>query len=379
MNEQALQRLRNSFLANFNERGEIGASLSLWERGEEILSLPGGVADVKTRAPWTERTLIPIYSATKPAAASAFLLALHRAGMTPECSVGELWPHFPSPYLSIGDVLSHQAGLASLARQASIFDLDDCIAAIEQTRPAWLPPQHGYHPHTYGPILDALMRFLTGKRIGEYWEEEIRRPLDLDFYIGLPESEFYRVGVLYPGRANPAQLKTPFYEQYLHSGTAIYRAFNSITGLGSVHLMNMPKAWMSASPSSGGLASARGLAMFYQAALGYGKIPLFPVEVRDWLRTPLVQGDDLTLLEVTAFSCGAMCDPLLPDGTPARRLYGDHGFGHTGAGGAHGFAEPCSGMSMGYVMNAMELSVLPGEKTTALAHALLSGGETAVQ
>lgn len=375
MTEPTLQRLRNAFLANFDQRGEIGASLSLWQQGEELLSLHAGVADVKTGTPWTERTLIPIYSATKPASAAAFLLALHRAGMSPECSVGEIWPRFPAPYLSIGDVMSHQAGLAALSRQASIFDLDDCIAAIEQTRPAWLPPQHGYHPHTYGPILDALMRFLTGKRIGEYWEEEIRRPLNLDFYIGLPEAEFYRVGVLYPGRADASRLHSPFYEQYLHSGTAIYRAFNSITGLGSVHLMNMPRAWTSASPSSGGVASARGLAMFYQALLGYGHARVFPDDVLAWLATPLVQGDDLTLLEETSFSCGAMCDPLQPDGTPARRLYGDHGFGHTGAGGAHGFAEPRSGISMGYTMNAMEMSVLPGKKTTALAHAVLLGSD----
>ncbi len=371
MIEPTLQRLRQAFNANFDQRGEIGASISLWEQGREILALHRGIANAQTGMPWTDSTLIPVYSATKPASAAAFLLALHREGMTPDCSIGEIWPRFPAPYLSIGDVLSHQAGLAALARQASIFDLDDCIAAIEETRPAWLPPQHGYHPHTFGPLLDGMMRFLTGKRIGEFWETEIRRPLGLDFYIGLPETEFYRVGVLYPGRADAAKLHTPFYEQYLRSGTAIHRAFNSVTGLGSVHLMNMPRAWASASPSSGGVASARGLAMFYQAVLGYGKVPVFPDETLVWLQTPLAQGDDLTLLEQTAFSCGAMCDPLLPDGSPARHLYGAHGFGHTGAGGAHGFAEPRSGISFGYVMNAMELSVLPGEKTTALAHAVL--------
>lgn len=368
------ENLVRAFDANFERHGEIGASISLWAHGEEIFSLHRGLADVKTGIAWREDTLVPIYSATKPASAACVLLALHRRGLTPETEVGEFWPRFPAPFLTFGDVLSHQAGLAALARPADLFDLEDCVSAIEATRPAWLPPMHGYHPHTYGPILDQLMVSLCGERIGSFWEREVRAPLGLDFYIGLPESEFHRVGTLYPGKAAPALLHTPFYEQYFKKGSPIHRAFSSITGLGSVHLMNTPRARTSASPASGGIATARGLARFYQALLGYcGGRKVFPPEILSWLSARRVQGNDLTLLEQTAFSCGAMCDPVLPDGAPLRTLYGRHGFGHTGAGGAHGFAEPAAGFSMAYTMNAMEISVLPGEKTSSLVRAALAG------
>ncbi len=369
----SFEPLIGAFDANFSQRGEIGASVSLWLRGQEIFSLHRGTADVKTGLPWQHDTLIPIYSATKPASAACVLLALYRRGMTPDVEIGELWKNFPSPFLTVGEVLSHQGGLAAFVRPADIFDLEDCVAAAEKSRSAWLPPMHGYHPHTYGPILDWLMVCLCGERIGTFWEREVRAPLGLDFYIGLPESEFYRVGTLYPGKVNPSQLHTPFYEQYFRKGTPIYRAFNSITGLGSVHLMNTPRARTSASPASGGLATAHGLAQFYQTLLGYcGGRNVFPEEVLAWLSSRRVQGNDLTLLEQTAFSCGAMCDPTLPDGSPLRTLYGRHGFGHTGAGGAHGFAESATGLSFAYTMNAMEFSVLPGVKTSSLVSAALS-------
>ena len=196
-------------------------------------------------------------------------------------------------------------------------------------------------------------------------------PLGLDLYIGLPESEHHRVGTLYPGKAAGLNLNTPFYKQYLASGTPIFRAFHSLSGMDSVRAMNTPAAWASASPASGGIATADGLARFYQSLMGYGTGNLFPPAVLRDLATIRTQGDDLTLLTPTAFSCGAMLDPRNAEGKPIRRLFGGTGFGHAGAGGSHAFALPDQGISFAYTMNQMELSVLPAHKTTELLSALL--------
>ena len=122
------------------------------------------------------------------AASATLLLALHQQGASPQMSMGELWPEFPLPYASIAQMMSHQCGLAAFSRTASVFDHEDCVRALEETVPAWQPPEHGYHPHTYGVMLDELMLRLTGERLWRYWEEYIRKPLNLDFYIRLPES-----------------------------------------------------------------------------------------------------------------------------------------------------------------------------------------------
>lgn len=327
-----------------------GTSVSVWQHGQEILTLHEG---------WPDDSLVPVYSATKPAAALCLLLALHDCCQTPELEVGAIWPAFPAPRCSIAQLLSHQCGLAALAEQAPLDNLDACRAAIERSTPAWLPPQHGYHPQTFGPLVDILMLELSGMRVGTFWEQRLRLPWNLDFYIGLPESEFHRVAALQAPRLQPGYMQQDaFYKKYFDTGSAVYRAFHSITGYGTPREMSTPAAWQCASPAKGGVASARGLARFYQMLMSEA----VPAVVRDWLSTPQCSGWDETLQQPTAFTCGAMCEPA--------HLFPGGGFGHAGAGGSHAFCTPGTGLSFAYVMNRMELGNLPGSRVTQLLHLL---------
>lgn len=327
-----------------------GASVSVWQHGQEILTLHEG---------WPDDSLVPVYSATKPAAALCLLLALHDCCQTPELEVGAIWPAFPAPRCSIAQLLSHQCGLAALAEQAPLDNLDACRAAIERSTPAWLPPQHGYHPQTFGPLVDILMLELSGMRVGTFWEQRLRRPWNLDFYIGLPESEFHRVAALQAPRLQPGYMQQDaFYKKYFDTGSAVYRAFHSITGYGTPREMSTPAAWQCASPAKGGVASACGLARFYQMLMSEA----VPAVVRGWLSTPQCSGWDETLQQPTAFTCGAMCEPA--------HLFPGGGFGHAGAGGSHAFCTPDTGLSFAYVMNRMELGNLPGSRVTQLLHLL---------
>lgn len=163
MNEY--RQITEAFQENFRNYGELGASVSVWKEGREIVSLHSGFAAADKTRPWTEHSLVPVYSATKGAASAALLLALHQQGASPQMSMGELWPEFPLPYASIAQMMSHQCGLAAFSRTASVFDHEDCVRALEETVPAWQPPEHGYHPHTYGVMLDELMLRLTGERL----------------------------------------------------------------------------------------------------------------------------------------------------------------------------------------------------------------------
>lgn len=339
----------------FRENLAGGASVSVWRHGLEILTLSGGEG-------WSKDTLVPIFSATKPASALCLLLALHDCCRGPELEVGDIWPAFPAPHCTVGQLLSHQCGLAALAESAPLEDLAACRDAIEKASPAWLPPQHGYHPQTFGPLVDILLLELTGMRVCEFWEQRIRRPLGLDFYIGLPESEFHRVAQLQAPRIQPGHMqKDEFYKKYFDTGSSVYRAFHSIVGYGTPREMSTPAAWRCGSPAKGGVASARGLAQFYQCLLA----DFIPTEVRDWLATPQCSGWDNTLQQHTAFTCGAMCEPayLFPGG----------GFGHAGAGGSHAFCAPDSGLSFAFVMNRMELGNLPGARVERLLMLLSTG------
>ena len=330
-----------------------GASVSVWQHGQELLTLHAG---------WPVDSLVPVFSATKPASALCLLLALHDCCQSPELVVGDIWPDFPVPSCTIAQVLSHQCGLAALAEPAPLEDLDACRAAIERSVPGWLPPRHGYHPQTFGPLVDILLRELTGMRVGEFWEQRIRCPFGLDFYIGLPESEFHRVSPLQAPRIQPGYMQQDvFYQKYFDATSSVYRAFHSIVGYGTPREMSTPAAWQCASPAKGGVASARGLAQFYQLLMG----DALPADVRDWLSTPQCCGWDETLQQETAFTCGAMCEPA--------HLFPGGGFGHAGAGGSHAFCAPSTGISFAYVMNRMELGNLPGNRVLSLLELLPSG------
>ena len=170
----SLGELLDLFEENFRSRGEIGASVSVWWRGEEVLSAGEGWCEKERLRKWTSGTVVPVYSATKGPAAATLLLALDSHGLGPETPVREVWPGFPLEEATFGELLSHQCGLAALDRRASLWDHAEVVAAIEAQVPAWRPGEgHGYHPRTFGALLEEPVRRLTGRTLGEEWRERI--------------------------------------------------------------------------------------------------------------------------------------------------------------------------------------------------------------
>ena len=369
-----LGKVLEVFERNFRDRGELGASISIWWDGVELISAGHGWCERERHREWTERTLVPVYSATKVPAAASLLLALESRGLSAETPVREVWPRFPVAAARFTDVLSHQCGLAALDQKAGVFDHAEVVAAIEAQLPAWdLRQGHGYHPRTFGALVDEPVRRLTGQTLGSFWQQNIAAPLGLDFWIGLPESEWPRVARLYPGKAGKDDLADGFYQQLSTSGTFTRRAFSSPRGLHAIHEMNEPRAWSAGLPALGGVGTASALAKFYQAAIGSIESPLSPA-VRHALATPRTAGEDRVLLRPTVFTCGAQQDPLDGTGNKLRQLYGPSvcAFGHPGAGGSHGLGDPETGISFAYVMNQMELSVMPGVRCMEMVEALFS-------
>lgn len=370
----ALGKVIEVFERNFRDRGELGASVSVWWQGTELLSHGHGWCEREMQRGWTERTLVPVYSATKVPAAATLLMALESRGLDEETPVAEVWPGFPVKGAGFHHLLSHQCGLPVLDHKAHVLEHDSVVEAIESQIPAWaLGDGHGYHPRTFGALVEEPVRRLTGMPLGECWRKFIAEPLGLDFWIGLPESEWPRVARLYPGKAGKDDLADAFYKQLTTSGTFTRRAFSSPRGLHAIHEMNESRAWAAGLPALGGITTASALAKFYQAAIGSIRSPMSP-SVLHALATLRSSAEDRVLLRPTAFTCGAQRDPLDPSGRKLRHIYGPSvsAFGHPGAGGSHGFGDPETGVSFAYVMNQMDLSVMPGLKCVEMVEALFS-------
>jgi CubicO group peptidase (beta-lactamase class C family) len=366
-----LDAVKLAFRKNFEEHGELGASVSIWKEGVEVLNLADGWCAREQTNPWKSSTIVPFYSATKALSSATLLMLLEENGLSPGDLVCRVWPDFPNSSATFSELLSHQCGLAALDQKSSVFNHQQVIAAIEAQKPNWdLGVGHGYHPRTFGFLVDEPVRLLTGKPLGEVFHERIAEPLGLELWIGLPESEFGRVATLYPGKMDKNDLASGFYKEFNQSGTLVRRAFSSPSGLQGVHEMNTPKAWQAGLPAMGGVGTAQSLAKFYQVAIG--AIPFFSDDVLEWMRTPVVTGDDRILMTPTRFSCGFQLDPLDENGDKIRHNYGKgmRAFGHPGAGGSHAFGDPDTGISYAYIMNQMDLSVLPGPKSTGIIEAL---------
>ncbi len=118
--------------------------------------------------------------------------------------VAEFWPEFAQAgkdEITLAQLLSHQAGLCALDEAADVTDYPAVITALEKQEPLWPPgTAHGYHARTFGFLLDELVRRIAGITLSEYWRATFADPLDLDIWIGLPDSEQERVATDLPGQ-----------------------------------------------------------------------------------------------------------------------------------------------------------------------------------
>lgn len=376
-----LSKISELFRVNFERRGELGASLSIWHEGREIVSLADGFADRHKTRPWTAQTPVLVWSSTKGLASACVLHALRKEAVALATPVCDLWPEFAQSgkeTVTIAQVLSHQAGLAALDLPAPAHDYDAVVEALAAQTPNWpLGTGHGYHPRTYGWLLDAILRAVDGTpgmTLGRYWRTYFGVPLGLDFWIGgLPPEIAATVSpVVLPKVGAPARSPL-FYEALRQKDSLTARAFHSPRGLATITSMNTPEARKLSLPAFGGIGTAHALAKFY-AMLAEGGA-LEGVRYFDSIApmtTALVNGPDHILLRPTAFSAGYMHDPVDATGQKVRHLFGPsvQAFGQPGSGGSLAFADPENRISFAYVMNQMEPGVMPNEKALDLVEAI---------
>lgn len=367
-------RLEPLFHENFERFGELGAAISVWQNGKAIFDLHGGYREARREQSWTADTLVLIWSATKGIGSACVLHVLQENKIDLDRRVAEFWPQFAQSgkeNVTIGQLLSHQAGLATLDRPVDVLDYPSVIQALEEQAPLWSPgTAHGYHARTFGFLLDEIVRRIAKKTLSEYWRETFAKPLQLDLWIGLPESENGRVATMYAAKAGQQAEPKQFYIELSTKGTLARKVFTSPHGLHSVSGMNEPAIRAQSFVSFGGIATANSLAKFYAMLANDGELDgqkYFSKKALDWMKTTLTDGMDRVFQIPTAFSAGFM-----KDSAKARRLFGPSAssFGHPGAGGSHAFADPENNVCFTYVMNQMEQSLLPNEKSLRLVDAI---------
>ncbi len=346
------ERVRQAFAANFSERGEVGASLCLIVGGETVLDLWGGHADAERIRAWQSETIANVYSSTKGVAALAAAMLADRGLLDVEAPVARYWPEFAQAgkeAITVRQLLTHEAGLAGIDEELpdlGVLDWDHMIGAIERQAPLWTPGEGlGYHAVTYGWLVGEVIRRITGKTCGEFVRDEIAAPLGIDFFIGLPASEDARTAdMIPPASGNPIEPPDP------DSLAAKALGFVNPRVAGTVN----SREWRAAElPAANGHGNARSLARIYAAMARGGELDgarLLSPEGVAAAAAHAVTADDLVLGFPVKRALGFLIS--LPGG---RYEWGPNPntYGHSGAGGSIGFADPDAEIGFGYVMNQM--------------------------
>jgi CubicO group peptidase (beta-lactamase class C family) len=340
-----LQPVRELFEEAVERRPGWSGSLAVYLEGELVVDLWGGPS-------YGEKSLQFGYSSTKGAASLCLALLTGRGELDPDRAVSEYWPEFAEAGkkdIPVRWLLSHQAGLVSIDGG---FTLDDYIEHTElagrlaRQQPYWKPGQgHGYHPLTWGTLVDELTRRVTGISLGEFYEAEIRRPHTIDFFLGLPDEEQSRVvgSVEQSARADDPH-------EWPTGGLALL-ALNADSQFPTLSdLERSPRVRAAALPAVSGVGSARGLAKLYATSVtGCGGPPLLSTRTTTEIGTPQVHGPDLVLPFVTSFGLGFQ--------TPTSRLplAGAGSFGHDGYAGSLGLCSPRHGLAVGFFTDHVPL------------------------
>jgi CubicO group peptidase (beta-lactamase class C family) len=376
--------VRDVFVANFHERGEVGGAVCVVIDGDVVVDLWGGVRDPKSGAPWLADTMTLIHSTTK--GLSALVLALmHTRGLLDyDERVTTYWPEFGQvgkQDITVRLLLAHQAGLFAFDEHVDgdvVADLDRLAGVMERQPPIWPPGERqAYHAITLGFYENELVRRIdpAGRTIGQVLHEDIAVPLGVgnEVYIGAPSAlpDERLAALIPPGRlAQLTSLPIRLVIDAARPHSVLHRALIANPGTGFYVSPEHVIVRDLEVPSGGAIATARAIATVYGAfARPAGPLNVRPETIEELSAPPAPARrgyDDACLHGDARFSLGFMKpSDLMPFGSEVA-------FGAPGAGGSMGFADPALRLGYGYVTDRMGVALQGDPRDLALRRSLRS-------
>lgn len=379
--------LLDCFIANFSERGERGASLCIRVGGETKVDIWGGVGNRDSR-PWTRDSVSVVFSATKGATALCAHILASRGELDLDAPVTRYWPEYGKhgkDRTTVAMLLNHSAGVPGFREQLApggLGDWDYMISRIEDEEPWWEPgSRNGYHLINIGWTVGEVVRRVSGLSLGTFFAREVAAPLGLDFWIGLPEdkeAQVIDVDPFLPGQywtlVDDPLPKLVVEDPGHPAAVAItnmgeFIAYDPETGDYGANSRLVKGAEIG---GAGGVTNARGLAGMYDPLATGGGSLVSADHVWKMSQVSMASHQDPILRIPTRFALGYMkaMDNRRWWGPDFQTLLiGDRAFGHVGAGGSLGMADPDCGLSFGYTMNRMGPGSLLNPRGQALVDA----------
>lgn len=370
--ELQFEAVREAFAALFDNPQERGAALCIQIGGETVVDLWAGTADKDGAQAWHSDTILNLFSCTKTFTAVTALQLVAEGKLALDVPVAQYWPEFAAAgkqSITLRHLLSHQAGLPALREllpPEALYDWPRMTAALAAETPWWSPGTgHGYAAITYGWLVGELLRRADHRGPGESIMARVARPLGLDFHVGLPDEEFHRVAHIARGKGNVGdEAAQRLLQVTMREPEAMAtRAFTNPPSV--LTSTNKPEWRRMEQPAANGHGNARSLAGFYAGLLDGS---LLEPELLAELTREHSLGMDKTLMTPTRFGLGCMLDQ--PKVANATFGLGAGAFGHPGAGGSVGFADPEHDVAVGFSVNTLGPYVLMDPRAQHLVRVL---------
>ncbi|MFF3904552.1 serine hydrolase domain-containing protein [Streptomyces sp. NPDC001848] len=352
-----------------------GAQLAAYVHGRRVVDLWAGEGVEGS-------SLTTLFSISKGAAHLVVALLVQDGVLDLDRTVASYWPEFAAEgkdRLTLRELLEHKAGVVGVDGGFTAGELADdrlIAARVAGQKPLWEPgTAYGYHGWVVGALTGEVVRRVTGRSIQELYEERVRAPHGLDFHLGLPEElepRWREVQPLVPTPEQAEALAARAAEPDSIRGVAFNQ--NAPEPVDMVAFANTRSVRALGATSSGGVGNARGVAGMYAATISTldGRPPLLTpdtVAAFSGLRTP---GTDLVTGQTDHFGLGF---EYLAGRYP---FLGPDAFGHSGATGSLGFADPASGVAYAYTRRRFAFPSGEGAspENGRLAHSVLRAAAT---
>ncbi|MCR4265023.1 serine hydrolase [Nitratireductor sp. ZSWI3] len=350
--DPAFSSVRDAFAANFEEGMEVGACCAVFVEGRKVVDLWGGYTDETSSVEWSRDTIVNLMSVAKGVASLSIHRLVSQGKLELDEPIARYWPEFAKngkDRILVRHALDHRAGIPIIEDplwSGAVYDWDAMIRALEAQTPIFpVGQQPAYHTVTMSFLLGELVRRVTGDSLGSYFKREIAEPLELDYWLGLPESEHSRCARFIP-----------------------WTGYNNRTGNGDGPPELLIKAWQQFDPANddgynsaqfrsaqipgvSGHGNARAIAKLYAGLALGGTLDGHQIIPQDALmRATELQWEDEEPVLTHDYRMGLGFTLNSKDAYMGPNA---EAFGHVGAGGSTGFADPVAHVGFSYGMNRM--------------------------
>jgi hypothetical protein len=331
-----------------------GASLAIYQDGKPVLDIWAG--DSRPGIPWSENTKSLLFSTSKGLLSILCHRLIEEGLLDPDEKVSKYWPEFAQngkENITVAMIMRHRSGLSAVREDLTLDDLERSTPveeALARQKPIWEPDTgYLYHAGTIGNLLGKIIFNVTGKRVNEFLQEQIAKPLGVEAYFGTPTEIEPEISFLKSDGAPTGieyEFESPLYwnKRAMSYGKAFEGQVDDFVGG-----YNDPRVHAFEHAGAGGISHARAVAKIYSAVVSptNGIRLLSDTTIEKAISRPnpgrnvFDDPEPYPIHSLGFIVANPSHSPVLSEKT----------FGHDGLGGQQGFADLNYRIGFGYVTN----------------------------